>query len=84
LSELIAKTRKVVSANHYKWLEAVKHLGCHTIRVNALALDRKEEVLQASVDGLSKLAIFTKDYQLNVIVENHGGHSSWWAMDRLT
>jgi len=29
-----AKRQKAVE-NHYKWVEAAKFLGCHSIRVNA-------------------------------------------------
>ncbi len=30
----------------------------------------------AAIDGLGSLATFAKDYNINVIVENHGGYSS--------
>lgn len=62
--------------NHYKWVEAAKALGCHSIRVNAYGKGEKEAVLAAAVDGLGRLSTFAKDYDLGVIVENHGGFSS--------
>ena len=63
--------------NHYKWVEAAKFLGCHSIRVNAYATsDDPEKGKAAAVDGLSRLTDFAKPYGINIIVENHGGFSS--------
>ncbi len=62
--------------NHKKWLEAAKTLGCHSIRVNAAGSGTKEQVHAYAVDGLSRLAEVAKPYEINVIVENHGGWSS--------
>ncbi len=62
--------------NHYKWVEAAQQLGCHSIRVNAQGNGSPEEVAKGAVDGLGKLAEFAKDYNIGVIVENHGGPSS--------
>ena len=76
LAELDDSTRKTAVENHYKWVEAAKHLGCHSIRVNAYGVGSAAEVGQAAVQGLGQLATFAKDYDLNVIVENHGGYSS--------
>jgi len=64
--------------NHYKWIEAAKFLGCHSIRVNA-ASDPKlpyEEQLKLAADGLRRLSEFGATHDMNVIVENHGGLSS--------
>jgi sugar phosphate isomerase/epimerase len=62
--------------NHKKWVEAAKTLGCHSIRVNAYGAGSSEDVSIAAIDGLGQLATFAKDYDINVIVENHGGYSS--------
>lgn len=62
--------------NHKKWVEAAQFLGCHSIRVNAYGEGSREEVGKAATDGLTRLSDFAKDYQINVIVENHGGYSS--------
>ncbi len=68
--------RKQAVENHYKWVEAAKFLGCHSIRVNAAGQGSAEEVAAAAVNGLGSLAEFAKDFNINVIVENHGGYSS--------
>lgn len=62
--------------NHYKWVEAAKYLGCHSIRVNVFGTGTADEMQAAAVDGLSRLSDFAKDHAINVIVENHGGYSS--------
>lgn len=62
--------------NHKKWVEAAKTLGCHSIRVNAYGEGSAEDISKAAVEGLGRLATFAKDYNVNVIVENHGGYSS--------
>jgi sugar phosphate isomerase/epimerase len=70
------KARQTAIENHYKWVNAAKVLGCKTIRVNAAGKGSKEEVKTAVIDGLGRLAEFSKQHKINVIVENHGGYSS--------
>jgi len=62
--------------NHYKWVEAAKYLGCHSIRVNAQSDGSYEQQMELAVDGLQRLSNYAVDYEINVIVENHGGLSS--------
>ena len=68
------RTRAV--ENHYKWLEAAKYLRCHSIRVNAASSGTYEEQIELAADGLQRLTTKAIEYNLNVIVENHGGLSS--------
>ncbi|MDP6499548.1 MAG: sugar phosphate isomerase/epimerase family protein [Candidatus Marinimicrobia bacterium] len=84
------KKRAQAVENHYKWAEAAKFLGCHSIRVNARSSDyapgswpestRKlssfENQLLLAADGLQKLVEFCDQIKINTIVENHGGLSS--------
>lgn len=69
-----ARTKAV--ENHRKWLDAAEFLGCHSIRVNARSKGTFEEQQKLAADGLRRLSEFGEDYDLNVIVENHGGLSS--------
>ena len=62
--------------NHYKWVEAAKFLGCHSIRVNARSEGSYEEQMKLAADGLQRLTGFGAEHDINVIVENHGGLSS--------
>ncbi len=69
------KRRQAVE-NHFKWVEAARFLGCHSIRVNAASEGTYEEQQKLAADGLRQLTEFAAEYELNVIVENHGGLSS--------
>ena len=70
------KKRTQAVENHYKWVEAAKFLGCHSIRVNAASSGSYDEQIKLAADGLRRLTEFADKYGLNVIVENHGGLSS--------
>lgn len=76
LGDLDEAKRNEAVDNHKKWVEAAKFLGCHSIRVNAFGRGSREEVAEAATNGLRSLAEFAKDYDINVIVENHGSYSS--------
>ena len=71
-----SKGRTKTVENHYKWVEAAKFLGCHSIRVNARSEGTYEQQLKLAADGLSRLSEYAADYKINVVVENHGGLSS--------
>lgn len=68
--------RKAAVENHYKWVEAAQFLGCHAIRVNAAGTGPAEDVARYAAESLTELATFANDYDISVIVENHGGYSS--------
>jgi sugar phosphate isomerase/epimerase len=61
---------------HREWLDAARHLGCHSIRVNAVSAGSWDEQLALAADGIRRLAEHASTLELNVIVENHGGLSS--------
>ena len=69
------KRRQAVE-NHYRWVEAAKRLGCHSIRVNAHSEGPRDEQQKLVADGLRRLSEFAAKLQLNILVENHGGLSS--------
>lgn len=69
-----ARTKSV--ENHYRWVEAAKFLGCHSIRVNAASKGTFQEQQKLAADGLRRLSEFAKQHDISVIVENHGGLSS--------
>ncbi len=71
-----AKARTQAIENHFPWAEAAKRLGCHSIRVNASSAGSFAEQQKLAADGLSRLAEYAGQFDLNVIVENHGGLSS--------
>ena len=75
LGSLNDTERKEAVEKHYKWVDAAKHLGCHSIRVNAFGVGSAEEVASAAVDGLGRLSEYAAKTDINVIVENHGSYS---------
>ena len=77
LAELDEKKRNEAVSNHYKWVDAAKTLGCHSIRVNAYGGSEDRIAMHnAAVDGLGQLSEYARTTGINVIVENHGGLSS--------
>ena len=69
-------SRKQSVSNHYRWVEAAKFLGCHSIRVNAGSEGSWDEQMKLAADGIHSLCEFADDLEINVIVENHGHLSS--------
>ncbi len=76
LGNLDDAERATAVKNHYKWIHAAKILGCHSIRVNAFGKGSKRELHTALVDGLGSLVDYGKKENINVLVENHGLHTS--------
>lgn len=68
--------RKQAAKNHFRWVDAAKALGCHSIRVNAGSSGSYTEQAQRAADGLSQVCEYAALHAINVIVENHGGLSS--------
>lgn len=65
--------------SHYKFVDAAKVLGCSSIRVNLGSLEQTgtaEEVADAALEGYGKLLEYGDQHDMNIIVENHNGHSS--------
>ena len=72
------KAREKAVENHFKWADAAKFLGCHSLRVNARSDNNlsSSEQLNLAADGLNKLVDYCSRIEINTIVENHGGLSS--------
>ncbi len=76
LGALDAEERAGAIENHYRWVEAARFLGCHSIRVNARSEGSPDEQRELAADGLSRLTEYAAEREINVLVENHGGLSS--------
>jgi sugar phosphate isomerase/epimerase len=61
---------------HFKWIAAARYLGCHAIRVNAGGEGSYDELMRRAADSLHRLAEVGDEFEIDVIVENHGGLSS--------
>jgi L-ribulose-5-phosphate 3-epimerase len=58
------------------WLEATKILGGNTIRVDCRSPGDYDEQMKRSADGLNALCDVAAKMKMDIVVENHGGHSS--------
>lgn len=84
--------REEAITRHSKWVDIANYLGCHSIRMNwagaprGVEKDAKEleAFIERSVAPLQKLCEYGDSKSINVIIENHGGPSSYPdAMKRL-
>ncbi len=71
-----SNARKQAVENHFKWVNAAKILGCHSIRVNAFGTGNKEELRSALIDGMGQLVEYAGKENINILIENHGLQSS--------
>ena len=71
-----AAKRQTAVENHFKWVDAAKFLGCHTVRVNGYSSGTPEEQMKLVADGMRKLVEYADKQAINVVIENHGGLSS--------
>ena len=67
-----ANEKKRIKAveNHYKWVNAAKTLGCHSIRVNAFGDSDKNTFKSAMIDGLGRLSDYAAKEDINILIEN--------------
>lgn len=78
IAEVDPGKRNHAVENHYKWVDAAKILDCNSIRVNLGSMEQTEtaeEVAAAALEGYSKLLEYGNKNELDIIVENHIGHS---------
>jgi sugar phosphate isomerase/epimerase len=78
-----AADRQQTVENHKKWVEAARFLNCHSIRINAYTEipwsadpQMAAEAMKLCADGMRLLCEFADDFDIHVIIENHGGFSS--------
>lgn len=59
---------------HKKWIDVAKEIGCHSIRVN-LKSDESDnkKILDNSSESISRLIEFSKQDNISIVIENHGG-----------
>jgi len=61
---------------HRRWIEAARRLGCGAIRVNAFGKSDRNALREALIDGLGTLSEAGAQADINILVENHGLHTS--------
>ena len=59
---------------HKKWVDVAKNIGCHSIRINLRSEEENnQKILENSSESISRLIEFSKQNNISVVVENHGG-----------
>lgn len=76
LSSENSSERATAIENHYKWIDCANRMGCHSIRVNLYGSNDPDTWKKSSQESLNSLCEYAKDFNLNIIVENHNGLSS--------
>ncbi len=77
-----AKIRKLAIEGYRPWLEATKILGGKYIRVDTRHKGEAEKQKGFAVTGLRSLCKVADEYEMGILVENHGNHSgngAWLA-----
>jgi len=70
----LERTRTV--DQHRRWIQAARRLGCAAIRVNAFGKGDRETLKGALIDGLGTLAEAGSEADIQILIENHGLHTS--------
>jgi sugar phosphate isomerase/epimerase len=71
-----ASERESAIEGYRPWMEAMKILGGQYIRVDVRSGGDAKEQKKHAVAGLKELcAVAQADYEMGIVVENHGGHS---------
>ena len=76
LSSENSSERATAIENHYKWIDCANRMGCHSIRVNLYGSNDPDPWKKSSQESLNSLCEYAKDFNINIIVENHNGLSS--------
>jgi sugar phosphate isomerase/epimerase len=83
LGSSLKETRASAIEKHKPWIDAANELGCLQLRVNAYGDGTYLEQLEQNAESLFELAEYTQQFNLELLVENHGHPSSngaWLAM----
>lgn len=71
-----AAERKMAVEKTYQWIDAAKHLGCATVRVNAYGEGSADDLRGRVAESCSTLADYAAGLGVKLVIENHGGLSS--------
>ena len=68
--------RKSSIEKHRRWIDAAAVLKCSSIRVNMEGDGTLDEIIANGTESLRTLSEYASQFDINVLVENHGGFSS--------
>ncbi len=81
------KERMQSAINHRKWVDIATYLGCHAIRCNSTgvgnSVEEDPDALERAAESFNALLEYAKEFQINIIIENHGAglasNAKWLA-----
>lgn len=76
LSSSEEQERMTAIENHKLWIDAAHQMGCTAVRLNLHGEKEEAKWIKNSIESLSALSEYAAPFNINVIVENHGGKSS--------
>lgn len=76
LSDADEAKRQAGVENHKFWIETAAAINCHSIRINLFGAFDVDTWKEQSQKSLAALGAYAKDYNINILVENHGYLSS--------
>ena len=76
LSSSEEQERMSAIENHKLWIDAAHQMGCTAVRLNLHGEKEEAKWIKNSIESLSALSEYAAPFNINVIVENHGGKSS--------
>lgn len=71
-----AQERNQSIENHKTWIEVAAEMNCHSIRINLFGENDPTAWKGYAAESMRKLGEYAHDFNVNVIVENHGYLSS--------
>lgn len=70
--------RMGAAKDHHKWVDIAEVLGCHSIRCNSgSGKPGDKEAVKRAAESFTELSDYAAQANINVIIENHGGLSSY-------
>ena len=76
LSSSEEQERMSAIENHKLWIDAAHKMGCTAVRLNLHGEKEEAKWIKNSIESLTALSEYAAPFNINVIVENHGGKSS--------
>ena len=74
LASTIKAERDEAVNYHKQWIDTASEIGCHSIRVNLRSEEPdSKKILDNSSESISKLIEYSKNQEIGIVVENHGG-----------
>jgi len=76
IADADATKHRQAIANHRKWVDVARSLGCHSIQLDPTSSGEADEQQQRAGAGLAELCQYAAMQKINVLLGNYGGVSA--------